>query len=231
MAKHFTLKIDEKRFDKIGIEPRFDEDLYDELIDSQLRHAVPDDRRLTVELSPWSPYTTKSRLLGIGRVIVSQNLGDYANFGRHRGRMRVYARPETGPTNKTLLHETSHWLDDVHDDVTAKDMRRQRAKPFGIEAGKRLAARTAAAGAGYGAYELTGSTLVGMSTYGLLLTADLIRGRCATDRIHNELPWEIAADAFASDPERFQRFGQIITYPQLGSWQRYAIDPTGPADI
>ncbi|HEX8762309.1 MAG TPA: hypothetical protein VF733_00965 [Candidatus Saccharimonadales bacterium] len=221
MATHFTLKIDEKRFEKIGVEPQFDENRYDELIDAELQHPIPDDKRLTVVLSPRSAFRSVSPLVNKFRRIVSGSTLGYYDMA---GKISIGAEPDVESTNFTLRHETKHWLDDIHNIHADGNGCKDLVKPIRTS----LFYGSVALGTSYCVKSVTGSLGWGLVAGMGYASLDVLRwGKFLRNRYDN-FPWEIEADEFAEDKARIQRFGQIITYSQLGSWERYALNSIRP---
>ncbi len=216
---NFNLNVQPEAFERLGVKPFFDENLYGELLDN----LAPGTGDLEVHFRPhinWGIGTMRSAL----RQTIALYAGDHkqmqtyrtlGSFDKDNKVINVFGTQNVESTNGTLLHETKHLID-----LSSGDFEEglQWARGESSRILKRGAKASLLAGVATGALVGIGSGdeftagLVSLSVGVTSLTGSL----ALANRIpYKNSPHEIAAREFELEPDILREYGSIIRYGQL----------------
>ena len=142
--------------------------------------------------------------------------GQLHTDGKYNGAsstMRLFLTSDQANSNRLLLHETRHWIQDVTDMYPAE--RTARGRFVELFRGMRhmpvqLAFTVAAPVLGYGVYEVTHDATTAAVCAGTILAFTGITLPLESSVMHTA--WERDAYQFERDPAVLQAYGSIITH-------------------
>lgn len=192
---NYEVRVNEDQFRGLGIDLRFDKSLYGELLDVFCLSATP----LKVHIAP-HPIWRQPAIGKLNALLFRRE--ELARTGQYDVEDRiidVFCLPSASKANRTLLHETKHYIDDTTGQLE-RGIQSMQENSNNICRGSLLSG-IAMAG--------TLAAIGGDPMFGALAVAPALP---LMHRAYWKSSHEIAAREFAHNPEISQAYGDIITY-------------------
>ena len=193
----FDLHVNDKAFERLGVKPVVDENLYGQLIDEGIKEGVSEVPNLDVMVTPnvfWGNYTLRERWDNLRSGDAFLPVGGYQAGSSS---ITLPAHPNAARTNKLLIHETGHFIDHLNGDSIESAVTTQR----------RLKGAVALAGAG---------VVLGLAKGNRkLVVASALSPIATLPTAYWNAPHEKAARQFAESEDARNRYSKIITYRQV----------------
>lgn len=186
----FDFKVNDRAFHRLDRYPVIDENLYGDLIDTY----APGSPYREIALTPSAYWPERSLSERLGDLRYGASPSPFASYSGNR--LSIPAHPDASRTNKVLLHEAGHDIDNSNPDMKESSEVMHR----------HLKGVVALAGTG---------VVLGLAKGDKRQAAKNLSPILLAPVIYAFSPHEISARDFAADKDIQAKYGKIFTYKDL----------------